>query len=179
MSWPQICWLHVSNAAITTAPETRKSVWSFKMTPSWDHQEPPRTVHLCSYEKLVQGLDSPTTTETAITIETKHIAMETQDTLYCYVSCGPTLLCKLVCVTRRFLLNWCHSVNIGYNPFHGLEHAHISKRCITILRFWMKLLQVGHPEGSCALVFNNRQNRSGTVQKQTPKWNHLGGLSPS
>lgn len=53
------------------------------MTSSCDHGllEPQRTSYLCSYDKLVQAMDSPTTTETIITIETKYIAMETQDTL--------------------------------------------------------------------------------------------------
>lgn len=87
MSWPQNCWLHMSNIATTKAPETGNIVYSFKMTSSCDHGllEPQRTSYLCSYEKLVQGMDNPTTIVTAITIETKYIAMETQDTLYCYV----------------------------------------------------------------------------------------------
>lgn len=75
------------------APETGNFVYSFKMTSFCNHGllEPQRTSYICSYDKLVQGMD---TIETAITIETKYIAMETQDTLYCYARTAVSQHCS-------------------------------------------------------------------------------------
>lgn len=148
MSRAQSCLFLVDSVAITMAGDAGSFLPLIRMLSSQKHRRPrlngtPYFLSLLRYVGAGARIASAPV-ESAITMETKYITMETRDSLsrlpLCKNSCRPTSRCKTVCVTRR-----THNFKLMTFLLHPIQnmsrlevYMHFYKLMKILHLFWIK-----------------------------------------